>query len=85
MFYTYILQSHKDKRTYVGHTNNIHNRLNRHNAGLVSATKYRFPFKLLYLEKHSTLKEAKSRELYWKSGAGRRKLKAYFNENKPLT
>ncbi|WP_420846908.1 GIY-YIG nuclease family protein [Mucilaginibacter straminoryzae] len=32
-FYTYILQSQKNSRFYVGHTANLDERLNRHNNG----------------------------------------------------
>ncbi|MDP3970991.1 MAG: GIY-YIG nuclease family protein [bacterium] len=59
MFYTYILRSLIDQRTYVGHTNNIKNRVNRHNSVLVKSTKTRCPLKLIYLEQHSTLQKAK--------------------------
>ena len=34
--------------------------------------------KVLFTEEFLTLKEARKRELYYKSGAARRKLKAYF-------
>jgi putative endonuclease len=78
MFYLYILQSLKDRRTYVGHTADIKRRLCEHNSGRVPATKNRQPLKILKFEIHATLNEAKKRELYWKSGAGRRKLKELF-------
>jgi putative endonuclease len=78
MFFLYILQSLKDKRTYVGHTNNIKRRLCEHNSGRVPATKNRRPLKILKFEVHATLGEAKKREQYWKSGAGRKKLKEFF-------
>ena len=79
MFYVYILQSFKDKRTYVGYTPNIKKRLEKHNSGQVISTKYRRPLKLIFLENFETSPEAKKRELYWKSGAGRRKLKLMFD------
>ncbi|MDO8621360.1 MAG: GIY-YIG nuclease family protein [Candidatus Levybacteria bacterium] len=78
MFYIYILQSSKDGRTYVGYTNNINSRLKLHNSGRVKATKYRAPLKLLFSEEFQAEWEAKKRESWWKSGAGRRKLKEYF-------
>ncbi|WP_367119222.1 GIY-YIG nuclease family protein, partial [uncultured Mucilaginibacter sp.] len=37
MFYTYILQSTKSGRYYIGHTSNIEERLERHNTGKVTA------------------------------------------------
>jgi len=74
----YVLISEKDNRTYVGSTNNFDQRLKQHNSGRVQSTKHRIPFKLLFTEEFATSKEAKKRELYYKSGAGRRKLKEYF-------
>ncbi|MGB2632113.1 MAG: GIY-YIG nuclease family protein [Minisyncoccales bacterium] len=78
MYYIYILQSLKDQRTYVGYSHDIQNRLARHNAGQVPATQNRRPLKLIFSESFETEKEAKQRELYWKSGAGRRKMKFFF-------
>lgn len=80
MFYVYILQSLKDFRTYTGFTSNVGERLHQHNIGQVKATQYRRPFKILFTEQFTTMVEAKKRELYWKSGAGRRKLKEYFSK-----
>lgn len=80
MFTVYILQSLKDNRTYVGYTKDFEDRLKLHNSGQVKATKYRFPFKLLYKEEFQIESEAKKQELYWKSGAGRRKLKEFFKD-----
>ncbi len=80
MYYVYILQSLKDSRTYVGYTANLDRRLSDHNSGRVRATKYRVPFKIMSFEKFDSMVEAKKRELWWKSGAGRRKLKELFND-----
>ena len=79
MYYVYILQSIKDGRTYIGYTNDLSERLKRHNAGSVTATKHRRPLKLLFSEDLPTEKEAKKREKYWKNGGGRRKLKEFFD------
>ena len=79
MYYIYILQSIKDKRTYTGYTNNLEERLKKHDSGQVISTRYRRPLKLLLSEKYTTAKEAKKRESWWKSGAGRRKLKEFFD------
>ena len=74
----YILQSLKDNKTYVGYSDNVNRRLAQHNSGLVKSTKHRLPFKLLLIEEFNVSKDAKKRELWWKSGAGRRKLKEFF-------
>ena len=78
MYTVYILQSLKDKKTYVGYTNNFEKRLKQHNKGQVKSTKYRYPLKLLLKEEFNNIAEAKHRELWWKSGAGRQKLKTIF-------
>lgn len=82
MYFVYCLFSFKDKKTYIGHCNNLIERLKKHNSGQVKSTKYRRPLKLLFSEQFKTLQEAKKRELWWKSGAGRRKLKKYFKNLK---
>jgi putative endonuclease len=83
MFFVYILKSEKDGRTYVGFCENIEKRLNDHNSGKVDATRNRRPLEILFLEKLNNLETAKIRERYWKSGAGRRKLKHFFEKGFP--
>lgn len=83
MYYVYILKSLKDKRTYVGYASDAQRRLKEHNAGRVNATKNRRPLTLLMVEECETIKIAKNRELYWKSGGGRRKLKDFFIKGFP--
>lgn len=78
MYFVYVLRSLKDNRTYVGYTNDLERRFKQHNAGLVKSTKHRVPFVLLYSEQLVSLAEAKKRELWWKSGSGRRYLKNFF-------
>ena len=85
MYYIYILKSEKDNKTYVGYTSNLLERLSYHNSGRVLATKHRRPLRLLFSEKFLTMKEAKDREQYWKSGSGRRKLKQLFKMGFPPT
>ncbi|MFA5136525.1 MAG: GIY-YIG nuclease family protein [Patescibacteria group bacterium] len=77
---TYVLLSLNDGRTYVGSTTDFIRRFKQHNSGQVKSTKYRTPFKVLLTEEFETLQEARKRESWWKSGAGRRKLKEYFNK-----
>jgi len=79
MYYVYVLQSLVDGRTYVGYTNNFERRFKQHNSGKSKSTKYRAPFKLLFKEEFDIATDAKKKELWWKSGAGRRKLKEYFD------
>ena len=78
MYQVYILKSLKDFRTYTGYAQDAKIRLIDHNSGKVDATRRRRPLEIIFTENLGTLEEAKKRELYWKSGAGRRKLKIYF-------
>ena len=71
MFYVYILKSVRDKRFYVGHTNNLLRRLKEHNSGGTSSLKGRGPYKLVYYEKVQTRENAILKEKYFKSGSGR--------------
>lgn len=47
MYFTYILYSRSTDTYYKGHTNNIENRLKRHNAGSVTYTSKRMPWELI--------------------------------------
>jgi putative endonuclease len=47
MFHVYILFSEKFQRFYIGQTNNLTDRLNRHNSGYERATAPYAPWKLI--------------------------------------
>lgn len=83
MYQVYILKSLKDSRTYTGHAQDALERLKDHNSGKVKATSKRRPLEIVYLEDLIDLKTAKQRELYWKSGAGRRKLQYFYQHGFP--
>ncbi|MFZ1809401.1 MAG: GIY-YIG nuclease family protein [Cyclobacteriaceae bacterium] len=54
MYYTYIIESETTKKLYIGQTNDIIDRIYRHNANQNLATKNKGPWKLLsYTEFHS--------------------------------
>ncbi|MFH1207136.1 MAG: GIY-YIG nuclease family protein [Patescibacteria group bacterium] len=63
MFYLYILKSKKDKRLYIGSTNDLRRRLNEHNDGKVFSTKSRRPFEIVYYEAYKSEKGARHREV----------------------
>ncbi|MFA4890231.1 MAG: GIY-YIG nuclease family protein [Candidatus Paceibacterota bacterium] len=75
MFYTYILQSQKDKKFYIGFSENLKQRFIEHSNGLVDATKNRWPLELVYYEACLDKQSALKREKYFKTGFGRRFLK----------
>src|SRR3989338_7743422 len=73
MFYVYLLQSLKDKKYYIGQTDNLDQRLNQHNNSEVKSTKNRMPFKLVGSEEYKTRDEARWREHSLKKSAWQRK------------
>ena len=75
MWYTYVLQSRKDNQWYTGYTNNLRDRVERHNKGLVYASRKRRPFNPIYYEACVNEQDAKTREQYLKSGVGKRYIK----------
>ncbi len=74
-YYTYVLQSKKDKKWYTGFTVDLRKRFNDHNSNKVVSTKNRGPFDLIYYEACQNEQDARSREKYLKSGMGKRYLR----------
>lgn len=61
-FAAYILESELSGRFYIGSTNDIRDRILRHNAGETKSTKAYRPWKIAYVESFETKKEAVARE-----------------------
>jgi len=76
MYYCYILLC-SDKKTYIGGTNDLKDRINRHQKGYVDATKKRLPVKLITYFAFNTEHTAFNFEQYLKSGSGRAFLKKH--------
>ena len=72
-YHVYLIQSKKDKKYYIGQTNDIRKRLQAHNNGLVKATKNRIPFELIGYENYKTQNKARWREYNLKKSAWQRK------------
>lgn len=62
MFFVYILKSKKDNNLYLGSTNDLRERIKKHNLGKVASTKLRMPLKLVYYEAYASEEEARHRE-----------------------
>ena len=75
-YYTYVLLSKKDNKLYIGYTDNLIQRVNKHKIGKVDSTKDRRPLKLVYYEACRNENKAIKREKYFKTGFGRRFLKS---------
>ncbi|MBI3379994.1 GIY-YIG nuclease family protein [Candidatus Gottesmanbacteria bacterium] len=75
MYFTYVLQSKKDNKYYIGSSSNLIERFKSHNQGNVKSTMHRRPFVLVYYEACLSKKKAEDRERYFKTGFGRGFLK----------
>ena len=75
MFYTYVLLSEKDQEFYVGFTEDLRMRVEKHRTGKVKSTVSRRPLKLIYYEACLHKRDAIKREKYFKTGFGRRFLR----------
>ena len=75
MFYVYILKSKKDNNFYIGYSSNLKKRFLEHQKGLVTSTKLRRPFELIFYEAYKSMKDAKRREMYFKTSKGKTSLK----------
>ncbi|MEZ4885234.1 MAG: GIY-YIG nuclease family protein [Chitinophagales bacterium] len=71
-FYTYILQSQTTSQLYIGQTNNLEDRLKRHNGNRNKATKGKGPCNVIFSKEFETRSEAMRLE---------RKLKSYKNKD----
>ncbi|QLH32318.1 MAG: GIY-YIG nuclease family protein [Cyclobacteriaceae bacterium] len=74
MWYVYVLKSQKNGKIYVGMSQDIDRRLAEHNSGKSKFTSGHLPWKLVYSEACDTSIEARSREKYFKSAAGKKAL-----------
>lgn len=67
MYFSYILKSEKDGKFYYGSTQNIEERIKKHNKGDLKSTKSRRPLILHFIEQHESRSLAFQRELFYKS------------------
>ena len=66
----YVLQSLKHGRFYIGSTNDLNDRLKRHNFRKNKSTRDGVPWKLVHVEKFNTRSEAVKREIQIKKYKG---------------
>ena len=75
VYTVYVLKSQHFDKHYIGCTTDLRRRLEEHNSGKNLSTKPFFPYNLLYFETFANKTDAKSREVYLKSGWEIRSLK----------
>lgn len=79
-FYVYVLKSLNKNFMYVGFTSNLKRRFKEHNSGLEFSTKHYIPFDLIHYEAYRNEKDAKRREIYFKTTKGKTTLKTMLKE-----
>ena len=62
MAHVYILRSKKDKRFYIGSTNDLGERLKRHNSGYEKATRPYRPYEIVFKQECLDIREARALE-----------------------
>ena len=70
-YYVYVLFSLRDHKIYTGFTTDLRKRVEQHNNGINNSTRCRRPLVLIYYEAYLEKVDAKTRELFLKSGRGR--------------
>ena len=82
IFTLYILYSPSHTRTYVGQTENLQRRIKEHNQGKVRSTKAYVPWEMIWSEEFMSRDDALKSEKYYKSSAGRQKIKNILDTEK---
>lgn len=61
-FHVYLLKSKLDNSFYIGFAENLKERMEKHNQGIVQSTKNLRPMELIYFESYKSKKDALIRE-----------------------
>jgi putative endonuclease len=72
MFIVYVLRSMSHNLRYTGFTQDLERRLKEHNNGQSTFTSKYKPWEVIYTEKALNRQDARRREKYLKSAAGKR-------------
>jgi putative endonuclease len=70
--FLYILQSQKNRRYYIGSTNDLARRIDQHRTSQVKATRYILPIDLVFTQEYPTIEEARQIEYKLKSFKNRK-------------
>ena len=81
MFFVYILEAENSKRNYIGQTENLHERVKRHNEGKNLSTKAYIPWNLKWWKDFDTRSEAIKVERRLKGIKKRIRLEKVVSEN----
>ena len=81
MYFVYILYSEKCNRYYIGYSADVFARLERHNAGMVTATRNCRPYIIKATKNFPTEPEARQKELRLKKQKSRKYLEWLIAKN----
>ena len=81
MYFTYILYSEKCNRYYIGYASDVNARLERHNAGKVTATRNCLPYHIKATKEFQSEPEARREELRFKKQKSRKYLEWLITGN----
>ncbi len=79
MYFVYIIESKVDSSYYIGYTNNIESRLQKHNNAKTGYTSRRKPWMLRYYEEFNNKTDALKREKHLKRQKNREFYKKLIN------
>jgi len=84
MAIAYILRSEKNQKFYTGSSrfDDAKIRLSAHNVGKVRSTKHGRPWKLVHTECFEKYTEARTREIFLKTGVGRNWIYNQFRDKR---
>ena len=83
-YFVYIIESLKDGTYYVGSTQDLSERLERHNQGRSRYTKVKRPWKLVYSEEHIDRSRATRQEKEIKSKKSNSYIEHLVRASRPL-
>ena len=81
MFFVYILESEVNMRFYIGQTENLEERVRRHNKGQNFSTKAYIPWTLKWWKEYETRSEAVKMERRLKAIKKREMIEKFVKEN----
>lgn len=79
-YYVYVLRSLKDNRFYIGYSADLKKRFEEHQKGVVTSTKSRASFELIFYEAYRNKYDAIRREKYFKTSRGKSTLRQMLKE-----
>jgi len=80
-YYVYVLWSLRDKKFYIGYSDNVDRRYLEHKRGDNVSTAKRLPVKLIFFEAYLSKADALRRERYFKTTKGKATLRQMLRKS----